>query len=64
MNETETEMLLEIERMLREDKNALLMEVVPHDCGCANKTKRVFRCPNAFKINMLLDKIDKARRTP
>ena len=32
MNETESKILLEIEGLLRQDRDALLMEVVPNDC--------------------------------
>lgn len=32
MNEDELKILLEIESLLRQDKDILLMEVVPHEC--------------------------------
>lgn len=42
MIENELKMLLEIEGFLRQDKDALLMEVVPHECRVLAQDKKSF----------------------
>jgi hypothetical protein len=54
----------EIEQLLKTAKDSLLTDIVPSNCNCKTETtKRVFRCPEAFKINMLLEQLEKLRQT-
>lgn len=53
----------ELEQLLKTAKDSLLTDVVPEKCNCNNgSTKRVFRCPEAFKINMLLEQLEAIRK--
>ena len=54
----EIEILRKIEVLLRTNQEKLLMDIVPADCKCQGKTKKVFRCPEAFEINMLLSSLN------
>lgn len=52
--EEELKILRQIEELIRKHQDQLLMEIVPADCKCQGQTKKVFRCPGAFEINVLL----------
>lgn len=61
-NETELSLLQKIEHQLRNNKDTLLTDLIPDNCNCAKgKMKRVFRCPEAFTINSLLEQLDRVR---
>ena len=62
MEEEELKILRQIEELIRKNQDQLLMEIVPADCKCqAGKTKKVFRCPGAFEINVLLSTLVRVR---
>jgi hypothetical protein len=55
----EIKLLREIEQNLRAAKMSLLTDLVPESCKCSQeKTRRVFRCPEAFLIDMLLTQLE------
>lgn len=52
----------QIEQVLKENRDALLTELVPENCNCKEKRmRRTFRCPGAFQINMLLESLEQLR---
>lgn len=59
--EEEIKILRKIEELIRGNHDQLLMEIVPADCKCQGKTKKVFRCPGAFEINVLLSALVRTR---
>jgi hypothetical protein len=61
-DELELKVYREIEQTLRENRDTLLTDIVIEKCNCSSpKTKRAFRCPGAFKINMMLENLDSMR---
>jgi|MudIll2142460700_1097286.scaffolds.fasta_scaffold29175_1 6,7-dimethyl-8-ribityllumazine synthase len=59
--EEEIKILHQIEELIKKNHDQLLMEVVPADCKCKGQTKKVFRCPGAFEINVLLSTLVRLR---
>lgn len=59
--EEELKILRQIEDLIRKNQDQLLMEIVPADCKCQGKTKKVFRCPGSFEINVLLTTLTRVR---
>lgn len=59
--EKELELLRKIENLISKNSDQLLMEVMPSDCKCNHKTKKVFKCPAAFEINVLMRELGKLR---
>jgi len=59
--EEELKILHKIEDLIKANHDQLLMEVVPADCRCQGKTKKIFRCPGAFEINVLLSDLVRLR---
>ena len=61
--EEELKILRQIEDLIKANHDQILMEVVPADCKCQGKTKKIFRCPGAFEINMHLSKLVRLRNS-
>ena len=60
--EEELKIHRQIEDLIRKSQDHLLMEIIPSDCNCQSaKTKKVFRCPEAFEINVLLSALLRVR---
>lgn len=59
--EEELKILRQIEELIRKNQDQILMEIVPADCKCQARTKKVFRCPGAFEINVLLSTLVRVR---
>lgn len=61
--EKELKLLRKIEKLISENTDQLLMEVVPSDCKCNHKTKKVFKCPAAFEISVMMRELGKLRNS-
>lgn len=62
IEEKELPIYRQIEQLLKENRDSLLTDVVPSKCNCSHGvTNRVFRCPGAFQINMLLESLNQIR---
>lgn len=59
--EEEIKTLRQIENLIRANYDQLLTETVQSDCKCQGKTKKIFRCPGAFEINVLLSTLVRLR---
>lgn len=50
------QLLNDLVALLEKSKDTLLMDRVSSPCGCGDLQKR-FRCPEAFLINQILEKL-------
>lgn len=63
LEDREKYLLLELEEQVRLGYETLLRTEVPNTCRCsAGEVTKVFRCPEAFYISCVLDKLEEMRR--